>query len=123
MKRFYYGWVCMVVAALAMVGTLPGRTQGLGLITAPMLADLSLDPLRFSEANSRGRHKYAFVPYGGGAHMCLGLHFAYMQAKCFAYHLFTTAEVTVAPDYRPEWKLWPIPQPRDGLQVHLSPLT
>ena len=29
----YYGWVVLGVAALAMVGTLPGRTQGLGLIT------------------------------------------------------------------------------------------
>ena len=28
---FYYGWVVLGVAALAMVGTLPGRTQGLGL--------------------------------------------------------------------------------------------
>ena len=31
----YYGWVVLSVAALAMVGTLPGRTQGLGLITEP----------------------------------------------------------------------------------------
>ena len=34
------------------------------------------DPYRFTDANSRGRHKYAFVPYGGGAHMCLGQNFA-----------------------------------------------
>ena len=27
------GWVALVVAALAMVATLPGRTHGLGLIT------------------------------------------------------------------------------------------
>ena len=40
---FYYGWVNLAVAALAMVGTLP-RTQGLGLITEPLLADLQLDP-------------------------------------------------------------------------------
>ena len=30
MCRFYYGWIVLGVAALAMVGTLPGRTQGLG---------------------------------------------------------------------------------------------
>ena len=48
------------------------------------------DPLRFTEEAIRARHKYAFVPYGGGAHMCLGMHFSYMQAKCFAYHLLTT---------------------------------
>ena len=38
MRRMYYGWIVLVVAALAMVGTLPGRTQGLGLVTEPLLA-------------------------------------------------------------------------------------
>src|ERR1700730_2347129 len=39
----YYGWITVALAALAMVGTLPGRTQGLGLITEPLLADLHID--------------------------------------------------------------------------------
>jgi cytochrome P450 len=39
------------------------------------------DPLRFELEASRGRHKFAYVPFGGGAHMCLGLNFAYMQAN------------------------------------------
>ncbi len=80
------------------------------------------DPLRFTDEASRNRHKFAFVPYGGGAHMCLGLNFAYMQAKCFSYHLLTQAEIVAPRDYRPSWKLWPIPQPRDGLRVRLQPL-
>ena len=80
------------------------------------------DPLRFTEEASRSRHKFAFVPYGGGAHMCLGLHFAYMQAKCFAYHLFSSTSVSVANNYKPSWQLWPIPKPRDGLHVRLTPL-
>ena len=79
------------------------------------------DPLRFTDEASRGRHKFAFVPYGGGAHMCLGMHFAYMQAKCFAYHLLSSTEVSVAPGYKADWKLWPIPRPRDGLRVRLTP--
>jgi hypothetical protein len=33
----------MPLAALAMVGTLPGRTQGLGLITESLLRDLHVD--------------------------------------------------------------------------------
>jgi len=49
--RFYYGWTVMLVAAAAMVGTLPGRTQGLGLITEPLLADLHLDRLAYAELN------------------------------------------------------------------------
>jgi MFS family permease len=50
-RRFYYGWVVLGIAALAMVGTLPGRTQGLGLITEPLLRDVGLDRVRFAEVN------------------------------------------------------------------------
>ncbi|HEX8354394.1 MAG TPA: MFS transporter [Pyrinomonadaceae bacterium] len=48
---FYYGWVNVAVAALAMVGTLPGRTQGLGLITERLLADLQIDRVVFAQVN------------------------------------------------------------------------
>ncbi len=48
---FYYGWVMMCLAALAMVGTLPGRTQGLGLITEALLKDFELSRLSFSQMN------------------------------------------------------------------------
>lgn len=48
---FYYGWVVMHVAALAMVGTLPGRTQGLGLITESLMADLRIDRVAFADMN------------------------------------------------------------------------
>jgi MFS family permease len=34
-----------------MVGTLPGRTQGLGLITEPLLADLRIDRVSFATVN------------------------------------------------------------------------
>lgn len=48
---FYYGWVSVAVAALAMVGTLPGRTQGLGLVTEPLMKDLQLDRITYAEWN------------------------------------------------------------------------
>lgn len=48
---FYYGWVNLFVAAVAMVGTLPGRTQGLGLITEPLLASLQMDRVVFARIN------------------------------------------------------------------------
>jgi len=47
----YYGWVNLTVAALAMVGTLPGRTQGLGLITESLLKDLQIDRVVFAQIN------------------------------------------------------------------------
>ena len=50
-RRTYYGWTVLLVAAAAMVGTLPGRTQGLGLITEPLLADLGLDRVTYATLN------------------------------------------------------------------------
>jgi MFS family permease len=50
-KTFYYGWVIVFVAAAAMVGTLPGRTQGLGLITEPLLADLAIGRVDYAQLN------------------------------------------------------------------------
>jgi MFS family permease len=49
--RVYYGWPVLLVAAAAMVGTLPGRTQGLGLITEPLLLDLGLSRVTYAQLN------------------------------------------------------------------------
>ena len=46
-----FGWVNVVVAAVVMLATLPGRTQGLGLITEPLLADLRLDRIAYANIN------------------------------------------------------------------------
>jgi MFS family permease len=50
-KSFYYGWANLGVAALAMVATLPGRTQGLGLVTEPLIADLGIDRVSYASVN------------------------------------------------------------------------
>jgi cytochrome P450 len=80
------------------------------------------DPMRFTDEAQRNRHRFAWVPFGGGAHMCLGLHFAYMQAKCFARHFLQNLSVSLEPGYAPDWQMWPIPKPRDGLRVVLTPV-
>ena len=48
---FYYGWVNLLIAAFAMVGTLPGRTQGLGLITESLLKDLPIGRVAYAQIN------------------------------------------------------------------------
>ncbi len=50
-SRVYYGWVNVALAALAMAGTLPGRTQGLGLITEPLLRDMHIDRVNYATLN------------------------------------------------------------------------
>jgi MFS family permease len=44
-------WGNVVLAALLMLATLPGRTQGLGLITEPLLADLKIDRIAYANIN------------------------------------------------------------------------
>lgn len=49
--RLRAAWLAVPLAAAAMVATLPGRTHGLGLITEPLLADLSLDRVGYAALN------------------------------------------------------------------------
>jgi cytochrome P450 len=77
------------------------------------------DPSRFTDAAQSARHRHAFIPYGGGAHMCLGLHFAAMQAKCFTWHFLQNLHVTLPAAPTP-WRMWPIPKPKDGLPIILA---
>ena len=75
------------------------------------------DPMRFTPDQVKARHKFAWVPFGGGAHMCLGLHFAYMQVKILMAQLLQRYSIEIEPGYDPAWQPWPIPKPRDGLKV------
>jgi MFS family permease len=50
-RQASYGWIMVLVASAAMVGTLPGRTQGLGLITEPLLADLGIGRVDYAQLN------------------------------------------------------------------------
>jgi len=49
--RNWTGWINVFVASVIMLATLPGRTQGLGLITEPMLLDLQLDRVTYANIN------------------------------------------------------------------------
>src|SRR5688500_201649 len=47
----WLAWTNVLIGALAMVATLPGRTIGLGLITEPLLRDLHIDRVEFGLIN------------------------------------------------------------------------
>lgn len=46
------------------------------------------DPERFGEGRAEHkRHRFCWVPFGGGAHTCIGMQFAVLQAKMVVFHL------------------------------------
>ena len=80
------------------------------------------DPARFSPARSeQRRHPFAWTPFGGGAHMCLGLHFAEMQVKAVLVQLLRAARLSVPANYHAPFQLAPLVRPSDGLPLRLAP--
>jgi cytochrome P450 len=81
----------------------------------------SFDPERFSPARQEDkRHAYAWVPFGGGAHMCIGQHFATLQVKAIMHQLLLRYRWSIAPGYEMPYQLVPIAKPKDGLRVTLQ---
>lgn len=69
-------------------------------------------------------HPFIYIPFGSGAHKCLGLHFAQVQSKIFLFHLLRNFEVTKGEDmthYR--YTSVPLTFPTDGLSLTFNPLT
>jgi cytochrome P450 len=81
------------------------------------------DPERFSPARQEDkRHAFAWVPFGGGAHMCIGQHFATLQVKAIMHQMLLRYRWSIAPGYVMPYQLVPIAKPKDGLQVTLQRL-
>jgi cytochrome P450 len=79
------------------------------------------DPDRFSPERAEDkRHSHGYFPFGGGAHMCLGMHFAHLQVKAFLVQLLARYRVHLAPGPPVEMIPIPIPKPRNGLPVRLE---
>ena len=81
------------------------------------------DPERFAPARAEHRrHAYAYLPFGGGAHLCIGQHFADMEVKSVMHQLLRRFRWQVPGGYRMPYQLVPIAKPRDGLPIQLRAL-
>jgi cytochrome P450 len=106
------------IPAGTMVGVFPIHVHHMpSLWTDPE----KFDPERFSPARQEDRrHAFAWSPYGGGAHMCIGQHFAVLQVKAIMHQLLLRYRWSVPPGYALPYQYVPIVKPRDGLPVTLQ---
>ncbi|MHB9757007.1 cytochrome P450 [Streptomyces sp. BYX5S] len=80
----------------------------------------AFDPDRFGPERREDRsHRYAWEPFGGGVHKCIGLYFAGLEIKAIMHRLLRTHEWTVAPGYTPPMDYHSLPFPKDGLPISL----
>lgn len=81
------------------------------------------DPMRFAPPREEHkRHPFAWVPFGGGAHMCIGQHFADLQVKAILHQLVQRFRWSVPRDYVIPYQLVPIAKPKDKLPIRLTRL-
>lgn len=81
------------------------------------------DPERFAEHRREDRvHRFAWVPFGGGVHKCIGLHFAGLQVKAVLHQLLLRYRWSTASGYQAPWDYTALPVPKDGLPVRLERL-
>ena len=82
------------------------------------------DPDRFAEPrNEHKRHRYAFTPFGGGSHKCIGMMFGQLEVKTILHRLLRKYSLELPrPDYKATWDYGGMPVPMDGMPIVLRPL-
>jgi cytochrome P450 len=83
----------------------------------------TFDPERFAEPRREDKsHRYAWAPFGGGAHKCIGMHFGGMEVKAIMHQMLQRFRWTVPAGYEPPYHYGTGPTPSDGLPVRLERL-
>ena len=83
------------------------------------------DPERFSPGRAEHQqHKFLWSPFGGGAHKCIGLHFAQLLFKCALCTLLRKYRLELPKGYpaQPAIQYMPLPKLRDNLPLRLRPI-
>lgn len=79
------------------------------------------DPERFSpERAEHKNHSFCYMPFGGGAHKCIGMHFANMVSKAFIHQFLLNYEYSAPAGYNPKMDYMPLPKPHDGIPLTLK---
>jgi len=78
-------------------------------------------PERFLEANVN-RHKYAYLPFGGGPRICVGNNVGLLNLKVALATILSRFQVELSPDFKYEFKHLVVLRFRHGLPMKLVPV-
>jgi cytochrome P450 len=81
----------------------------------------TFDPERFSSDRAEHKtHPYAFAPFGGGRHLCVGKRFGQLEIRSTIHQMLKKIRWSVPEGYEMPFQFMPIGKPRDGLPVRLT---
>lgn len=102
-------------------GTSVTLNPGITMLSPELFSDPdTFDPGRFSPNRAEDQsHRFAWTPFGGGAHKCIGMHFSTLQVKLFVATLLRNRRINIDNLDEFEWQRLPIPQPKNGLPITL----
>jgi cytochrome P450 len=78
-------------------------------------------PERFSEENLKSIPRFAYLPFGAGAHQCIGNSFALMEMRLVLAALCQRFRVQLEPSYQPALKCAITLGIKNGLRVQVLP--
>jgi cytochrome P450 len=82
------------------------------------------DPERFLEPRAEHKqHRYAWAPFGGGAHKCIGMNYGRLEVKTILHRMLRRYRLELTrPGYQPRWDYGGMPIPMDGMPIVLRRL-
>jgi cytochrome P450 len=113
-----FAWEGYEIPADTLIATYPIHTHHMPEWWS---APFRFDPERFAAGREEHlRHTHSYLPFGGGAHMCLGRRFAELQIRIVIFHLVRRYRFRVSPGYEMVVQEAPISKPVDGLPLELE---
>jgi cytochrome P450 len=81
----------------------------------------TIDPDRFSPENAAKRHRFAFLPFGGGPRICIGASLAMVETQIILATVLSRFRVSLPASFQPEPKMWFTLRPATGMPLEVVP--
>lgn len=117
-----------VLGADTMLGNYQLKAGGMVLVSPYVLhhdprrwaAPETFDPTRFSEENEPKIEKYTYFPFGGGPRICIGNHFALMEAHFLLALMVSRYRLTLVPGTNVIPLRQITTEPKDGMPMMIK---